>query len=427
MDSIYSIPENLQRFEKEDKVVLINPEVPAWIVTNSLGEAIFNLFDGQNSLGEVIRIATDGLGPDFKDYVTKFCSYVVSSRIFETPDIEAKHRYELHLIHLMLSEKCNLKCKYCYAEDRDKATVPSLTYEEYTDIIDQILAINRYSSFTLTGGEPLLNPDWSRIAEYIRQKGNECILLTNGLLINEENIGDIKKYCTKVTLSVDGSNAEVHAQTRGDNYQKLMASIGLLEDYGVEYSLSMTVCQSNIYDVENAARRFGNRLNFQPLFPTSGSRQNDLSLTGREYYSALKSAAGVNPLSYCESALEGAQSEKCLKCAMGDGEISISCTGDVYPCQLLHFPEFLAGNVRQSSIRDIYLNSPVLQRCAHLSVNDVEGCKSCAFKYICGGACRARAYYETKDIMQSGNFCEYEKSAFIDGIIALYSNNLLEA
>ena len=44
---------------------------------------------------------------------------------------------------------------------------------------------------------------------------------------------------------------------------------------------------------------------------------------------------------------------------------------------------------------------------------------------ICGGACRARAYHEKGDIMVSGEFCEYEKEAFINGIFNLYSKNVL--
>lgn len=110
---------------------------------------------------------------------------------------------------------------------------------------------------------------------------------------------------------------------------------------------------------------------------------------------------------------------------MGDGEISISATGDVYPCQLLHDEKFYAGNIREKSIVEIYNTSKNLKYCKDLTVNEIEGCKTCAFKYICGGACRARSFFEVGDIAKSGDFCVYEKSALLDGIISLYSDNIV--
>ena len=109
-----------------------------------------------------------------------------------------------------------------------------------------------------------------------------------------------------------------------------------------------------------------------------------------------------------------------MKCAMGDGEISISDTGDVYPCQLLHFPQLRAGNIREQSLKSIYETSEVLRSCRKLTVSEVAGCEKCEIRFICGGACRARAFFEENRLDVSGNFCEYEKSAFINGLFELH-------
>ncbi len=110
---------------------------------------------------------------------------------------------------------------------------------------------------------------------------------------------------------------------------------------------------------------------------------------------------------------------------MGDSELSFSPTGDVYPCQLLHYPEFYIGNIHEHSVRELYEQSPVVERCRQLTVDRIEGCATCFLKYVCGGACRARAFHECGDIQTSGRFCEYERTAFIDGIIDIYSQNKL--
>jgi len=109
-----------------------------------------------------------------------------------------------------------------------------------------------------------------------------------------------------------------------------------------------------------------------------------------------------------------------MKCAIGDGEISISETGDVYPCQLLHFPQFCAGNIREQSLKSIYETSDKLQACRELTVLKVAGCKKCDIRFICGGGCRARTFYEKNRLDVSGDFCEYEKLAFINGLFELH-------
>lgn len=426
MNERYKLPASIRRFERDRKVVLINPEIPSWIVTNKIGELILSLFDGENSTAEVIDAAVEGLGEHYRKRIEEFCSYVINSRLFETLECkDQRHPYLLQMVHLSISDSCNLKCTYCYAAERKELGSNNLSIEEYKRVIDGIRQINPNCSFTITGGEPLMNPLWKDIAEYIKGLGNECWLLSNGTLFNESNIVDIKRLFDRVTVSIDGSRAEVHSLTRGKNYDKVLRAIKLMDENGINYSLSMTVTRNNISDVANMAEKYGNRLNFAPLFPVSDFANKELAITGLEYFQALKSAAGVNPLSYCESSLDSSQCSRCHKCAIGDGEISVSASGDVYPCQLLHSKEFYAGNVRETSITDIYTHSPALKKCSQLDVDKIEGCKDCAFRYICGGACRARAFYEVADVNSSGDFCVYEKEAFLDGIVNIYNSNIL--
>ncbi len=182
----------------------------------------------------------------------------------------------------------------------------------------------------------------------------------------------------------------------------------------------MTVTQNNIDHIDQMVSRFGNRLSFQPLFSAGRAKTENLGITGNEYYNALSSVKGVKPLSRLSSRLNNARKNGVYKCAIGDAEISISETGDVYPCQLLHVPEFLAGNIRNNSLQEIYRSSDILNRCRRLDINHLQGCKKCSVRLICGGACRARAFYEKGRIDVSGDFCEYEKKAIINGIFESY-------
>lgn len=422
----YKLPSAVQVFERNSKKVYINPQVPAWIVTNDLGSMILSLFDGSNSVDDIVNTVVQVLGQEKKQQVADFCDYVIQSGVLGNLESQDHERdTSLHSVHLSLSSQCNLRCKYCYAAERVESKYPRLTLDDYRRIIDDLCSISSNITFTITGGEPLLNPLWQSIAQHIKERGCTLLLLSNGLLINEKNIEFIKTHFDLVTLSIDGPTRETHSLTRGDNFDSVMRAVDLLEKHEVDYTLSMTVTRLNIDQVEPMAQRFGSRLNFAPLFPVSDLASDELSITGEQYYQALAGAFGVNPLSYCESSLDMSQQVKARKCAIGDNEISISPTGDVYPCQLLHMDQFLAGNVHEQGIIDIYRNSEALKRCASLDVDNIEKCRDCAIRYICGGACRARGFYETGKIASTGDFCHYEKEAFLDGITKIFSVNAL--
>lgn len=416
---------HVQEIHRGDKYIFINPNIPRWIVTDELGKLILSLFNGENSYDEIISTAIEGLGDNKREKILSFCSSVLSSGLLNDVGPRPRtHRMMLTSVHLSLSDHCNLNCSYCYARERVERKHPILTYEEYKAIINDILEINPGVTFTLTGGEPLLNKDCLAIAEYIKQRKGRVFLLSNGLLINKDNIQRISELFDLVTLSIDGPNDDIHSLTRGHNFDRVIAATSLLDKHNVDYTLSMTVTKDNIDYIEEMATKFGNRLNYAPYFPISGE-SSSLDITGIEYYNALKSATGVRPLSYCESSLDNALVSQCHKCAIGDGEFSISATGDVYPCQLIHTDEFYAGNIHEQNIKEIYYKSKAINDCAHLDVDTIKGCKDCPIKYICGGSCRARAYYGCGDINSTTDFCKYEQESFYDGIIAIYSKNSL--
>lgn len=427
------IPSNVQRFVKGDKVVFINPDVPAWVVTNHNGELILSLCNGQFSIEDIISQFRSLYGDDLSSKVRSFLKYSIATGLFDIPgegEVPLMKSYgKLNLVQFSISPICNLSCRYCYATDRRESNQPRLTLFDYQRIVDDVLTITNDVKFTITGGEPLTNKDCFSIAQYIRSKGHFVDLLTNGTLINESNVSLIKDCFDKITISLDGSDKDKHDYFRGKGaYDKTQKAIKLLENSGVSYELSMTVNKKNIADVEGMAFKYGSKLRFAPLFPAGNAKNTteDLAIRGKEYYDALNSARNVNPLSFCESALENSKCSRACKCAVGNQELSVSPTGDVYPCQLLHYPEFLIGNVHDTPISELWMNSPIVERFSKLTVDNITGCKDCAFKYICGGACRARAYHECGRVDVSGDFCEYEKEAYLQGILDYYGNNLFD-
>ena len=424
------LPTYIKRIEKDDKILFFNPKIPAWLVTNKNGAFLLSLCDGNNTVSDIVDAIAETKGIDEAAKAKQFFDEAIVSGVFDDPISSSlpikQEKQSLNLVQLSISRNCNLNCKYCYATDRVENNYPQMVLDDYIRVVDDITSFSEGTDFTITGGEPLLNKDVFKIAQYIRSKHSSVDILTNGTLISPSNINDIKQSFDKVSISIDGSTKEKHEFFRGKgSYNKTMRAIELLDENEIPCRLSMTVNRLNIDDVENMAAQYGNRLSFQPLFPAGNAKKSDedLSITGKEYYEVLKNAFGVNPMGYCESTLSAARQKRRCKCAVGGTELSISETGDIYPCQLLHYPQFLIGNIHKDKISELFETSPVIKQCSEMVVDNIEGCSSCFLKYVCGGACRARAFHECGNILTCGSFCEYEKLSFVNGIFEIYSKN----
>ena len=130
--------------ERDSKYIYINPNIPRWIVTDCFGDLILGLFNGENTLEDIIETSVIGLGEDNRTKIQDFCKLVLESGLLDhvPPMNRKKHRQLLSSVHLSLSDHCNLNCTYCYARERVEKKHPRLTYEQYTKIIDEILEID---------------------------------------------------------------------------------------------------------------------------------------------------------------------------------------------------------------------------------------------------------------------------------------------
>ena len=418
------LPTDVVKIKKHDKILFLNPSVPDWIVVSKNGAAIFQLCDGKRAV-EGIADALSMFGrKDSKKEIIKFFEDIISNTTFfpltnmEPPKYQP---YKLRIVQLSLVDTCNLNCIYCYATERREST-NKLTQEKHFKLIDDINGISEKVNIVLTGGEPLLSPYAIELAEYARARNNQVQLLTNGTLITEQNAKRISDIFSLIKISIDGSTPAIHDFHRGKGtFCKAMRGFELLKKHDAPVQIAMTVTKKNIQDVDAMTKRFGSRLTFAPLFAAGRAKESkELGISGREYYEALSSVNGVKPLSRLCSSLAASKQKRIMKCAIGDGEISISENGDVYPCQLLHLPQFKAGNIINQPLKTIYETSEVLKSCRKLTVLEIPECKKCEIRFICGGACRARAFYEEGRLDVSGSFCEYEKLAFINGLFELH-------
>jgi MoaA/NifB/PqqE/SkfB family radical SAM enzyme len=103
----------------------------------------------------------------------------------------------------------------------------------------------RTETVVLSGGEPLLNPEWASIAEALRESGHEVWLLTSGLSL-AKHARRAAELFQSITVSLDGTDAATYRAIRGlDAFDKVCEGIRAAADQGVPPGIRVTLQRAN--------------------------------------------------------------------------------------------------------------------------------------------------------------------------------------
>jgi len=112
-----------------------------------------------------------------------------------------------------LADICNFSCQYCaYDLGMENHTpnclhAPLLTAEKYIHNL-HLLAEHGFQTISFTGGEPLLNPQFSQILDGSREIYKTVEITTNGSKLFD-NIDAIIKYVDVLKISIDAIDPEL--------------------------------------------------------------------------------------------------------------------------------------------------------------------------------------------------------------------------
>jgi MoaA/NifB/PqqE/SkfB family radical SAM enzyme len=165
---------------------------------------------------------------------------------------------KLPLVTLYVTERCNSRCVTCDywrhgRDDMDLAAVTSL-----------LPSLARLSTqlVLLSGGEPLLNPDWEAITQVLRGNGLKVWLLTSGLAL-AKHARRAATLFDAITVSLDGTDAETYAAIRGlDAFHKVCEGIQAAAAHGVPPGIRVTLQRGNFRQLPafvDLARELGAR------------------------------------------------------------------------------------------------------------------------------------------------------------------------
>jgi Fe-coproporphyrin III synthase len=153
--------------------------------------------------------------------------------------IDAARR--LPLVTLYLTERCNSRCVTC---DYWRNGRRDMNLEGVRRLLPELRQLDTRLAL-LSGGEPLLNPEWQQIAGLLRDAGIECWLLTSGLSL-AKHARRATELFQAITVSLDGTTAATYAAIRGlDAFDKVCAGVRLAVAEGARVSLRVTLQRAN--------------------------------------------------------------------------------------------------------------------------------------------------------------------------------------
>lgn len=187
----------------------------------------------------------------------------------------------IEYLRISLTDKCNLRCKYCMPECGVKhlAHDEILTLEEISRLTN-LLAKLGIKRVRITGGEPLVKKNVCKLISDINQidEIERISLTTNGILLKDMSADLLSAGIDDVNISLDTLNREKYKELTGeDNLSKVLDSI----DCAIEMNLKPKInCvpmkewnEDEIAEIANLAHDKNIDVRFIELMPTKYGKQ----------------------------------------------------------------------------------------------------------------------------------------------------------
>lgn len=333
-----------------------------------------------------------------------------------------------------LTLKCNMKCKHCGSR-AGKARENELTVNECLNVTEQLIALG-CEQVTFIGGEVFLYEGWEKIARKLSESGLYVNLITNGFLLGDEQIAQIKSAgLTNVGISLDGME-ENHNRIRNVNtsFEKVMDAFDILNREGIPVAIVTSLVDRNFEDLHRIYDLLVEKdiqlWQIQIVNPMGNmADKKDLILDPakvplitkfiREKRSEQKimiyAGDDIGYFDENESYLRGQPGTMCewFGCQAGLRVVGIDSVGNVKGCESLYSDEFIEGNLRVESLSEIWFKEGNFAYNRNFNVNMLTGsCKGCDKGTVCRGGCRGACYFTTDSKFENPYCCYPGKKKF---------------
>lgn len=322
-----------------------------------------------------------------------------------------------------ITVRCNLHCKMCMFRHDDKENPilmdQELTAKQWIDLARQVAEAGTFN-LLITGGEPMLRPDFCEIWEGIYKQGFLISLYTNATLITPKIMEVLTKYPPhKIGITIYGSSPEIYQKVCGDGevFHKMLQGVHQLKTLPSILEYRATIIKDNYDDIgrieQLVEEEFGGHYVQQPrsLFPAVRGGCSDvkavrldpkdnLSLIFRRGIEEVKEIVGRDRFDPKNVRIEIVPPEEpeCTKdkkytllgCDAGMNSYCITYDGKLQGCQVLGL---FQTDVRKDGFQAAWTQFPYEVKLPPMN----QKCQTCEIASHCE-TCYASRYAETGEI-----------------------------
>lgn len=278
-------------------------------------------------------------------------------------------------IIISITPNCPLRCRQCDIWKSPSSKTISLKEGIY--IVDKLQKwLDTYCLY-ITGGEPFLNQDLTKIIKYAENNKITTNVNTNGVLINQKlSSSIIDSKLSNITFSLDGANPTTHDYLRGvkGTFKKTLQAIRSLSSSNNHphiyiNSIIMKKNQEELIDlIKIAETEKVDGITFQNLLPNLASKKtihDNNPLWPTDINRIKKIIKKIIFLSKTKKIIHSSEADlrqlsdyytdpeslAKLQCSAGINNFIVDHQGDVYLC----FNFASIGNIFKDNPRDIWL------------------------------------------------------------------------
>lgn len=386
------------KHNNEDFYILINPEIGSWACLNSIE------FDNYNN-GKLEKLKWENL------YLRNLAITADGGRVEHAFPKPAEYP---SLVVVNITTRCNLNCKYCFANCSPE-NGEDMPENVMIAIIRQMLMMPEVDTITFEfqGGEPTINFSgmltFIELSEKMKINYNKKIkyrLESNGTNITNEFIELVKRYNIDIGISIDGpqdmtDGARIYPDGHGA-FKDIETGIEKL--FKSELKIKGAVCtlgKHNIFDPLRLVKFFNEKkIDFKPRPANILGREIISKITTtpgewanffRKMYYPSKRGSAENFAIHIfeENVYTPIRDYICLRwpCGAAREVISVNPDGNVYPCDGFKAErKFAMGNILTEPIVDM-LRRPWVVKMRNRTWHNIEKCGKCTFRGMCCSCC----------------------------------------